>query len=76
MRDGVLYEALRPTSGGAPIEPIAPGREGGTDWFPMAYDPDLGYVFFATHRWAMAMPAMSPATTAGRHPNGAPQAVR
>lgn len=53
-------EAMRPKSGGAKIEPIVPGLEGGTNWFPMAYDPDLGYVYFATNQWAMALTAKKP----------------
>ena len=55
-----VNEAMRPISGGKTIEPIVPGLEGGTNWFPMAYNPDLGYVFFATNHWAMAMTASKP----------------
>ena len=55
-----VNEAMRPISGGKTIEPIVPGLEGGTNWFPMAYNPDLGYVFFATNHWAMAMTAWKP----------------
>ena len=55
-----VNEAMRPISGGETIEPIVPGLEGGTNWFPMAYNPDLGYVFFATNHWAMAMTAWKP----------------
>ena len=32
---------MRPISGGETIEPIVPGLEGGTNWFPMAYNPSL-----------------------------------
>src|SRR5919106_690658 len=32
----------------------------GINWIPMAYNPDLGYVFFATNHWAMAMTAWKP----------------
>jgi alcohol dehydrogenase (cytochrome c) len=46
-----------PRAGGPAVQPIVPGLEGGTNWFPMAYNPDLGYVFFATNRWAMSMTA-------------------
>jgi len=53
-------EAMRPISGGETIEPIVPGLEGGTNWFPMAYNPDLRYVFFATNHWAMALTAWKP----------------
>jgi alcohol dehydrogenase (cytochrome c) len=55
-----VNEAMRPISGGETIEPIVPGLEGGTNWFPMAYNPDLGYVFFATNHWAMALTAWKP----------------
>ena len=55
-----VNEAMRPISGGETIEPIVPGLEGGTNWFPMAYNPDLGYVFFATNNWAMALTAWPP----------------
>jgi alcohol dehydrogenase (cytochrome c) len=55
-----VNEAMRPISGGETIEPIVPGLEGGTNWFPMAYNPDLGYVFFATNHWAMALTAWPP----------------
>ena len=55
-----VNEAMRPISGGKTIEPIVPGLEGGTNWFPMAYNPELGYVFFATNHWAMAMTASKP----------------
>jgi alcohol dehydrogenase (cytochrome c) len=48
-------ESKRPTSGGPKVEPIVPGLEGGTNWFPMAYNPNLGYVYFATNHWAMAL---------------------
>ncbi len=53
----IVDETMRPISGGETIEPIVPGLEGGTNWFPMAYNPDLGYVFFATNQWAMGMTA-------------------
>jgi alcohol dehydrogenase (cytochrome c) len=61
-KDGrpVVDEAFRPISGGETIEPIVPGLEGGTNWFPMAYNPDLGYVFFATNHWAMGLTAWPP----------------
>jgi alcohol dehydrogenase (cytochrome c) len=55
-----VNEAMRPVSGGETIEPIVPGLEGGTNWFPMAYNPDLGLVYFATNHWAMGMTAWPP----------------
>ncbi len=48
-------ESKRPQSGGPKVEPIVPGLEGGTNWFPMAYNPNLGNVYFATNHWAMAL---------------------
>jgi alcohol dehydrogenase (cytochrome c) len=53
----IVNEAMRPLSNGKTVEPIVPGLEGGTNWFPMAYNPDLGYVFFATNQWAMGLTA-------------------
>jgi len=55
-----VNEAMRPQSGGKTVEPIVPGLEGGTNWFPMAYNPDLGYVFFATNQWGMGLTAKKP----------------
>jgi len=50
-----VNEAMRPVSGGKTVEPIVPGLEGGTNWFPISYSPDLGYVFLNTNQWAMGM---------------------
>lgn len=55
-----VNEELRPLSGGKTIQPIVPGLEGGTNWFPMAYNPDLGLVYFNTNHWAMSMTAWKP----------------
>ncbi len=55
-----VNEAMRPLSGGKTIEPIIPGLEGGTNWFPMAYNPDLGLVYLNTNHWAMSMTAWKP----------------
>ena len=52
-----INEAMRPISGGKPVEPIVPGLEGGTNWFPISYDPDLGYAFLATNQWGMKLTA-------------------
>ena len=38
---------MKPKSGGPTVEPIVPGLEGGTNWFPPAYNPDLGLAFVA-----------------------------
>jgi alcohol dehydrogenase (cytochrome c) len=55
-----VNEAMRPLSGGKTIQPIIPGLEGGTNWFPMAYNPDLGLVYLNTNHWAMSMTAWKP----------------
>ena len=49
---------MYPMSGGPKIEPIIPNLEGGTNWFPAAYNPDLGYIFFNTNDWAMMLKAI------------------
>jgi alcohol dehydrogenase (cytochrome c) len=48
---------MRPKSGGATVQPIVPGLEGGTNWFPPAYDPDLGYFFTSVNQWGMGLTA-------------------
>jgi alcohol dehydrogenase (cytochrome c) len=55
-----VNEATRALSGGPRVEPIVPGLEGGTNWFPGAYNPDLGLVYYATNDWAMALTAWKP----------------
>ncbi|HLB79788.1 MAG TPA: PQQ-dependent dehydrogenase, methanol/ethanol family [Dongiaceae bacterium] len=50
-----INEAKKPKSDGKRVEPIVPGLEGGTNWFPPAYNPELGYVFIATNQWAMGL---------------------
>ncbi|MEZ5590615.1 MAG: PQQ-dependent dehydrogenase, methanol/ethanol family [Gammaproteobacteria bacterium] len=52
-----VNEDMRPLSGGKTVEPIIPGLEGGTNWFPIAYNPELNYVFLNSNDWAMAMTA-------------------
>ena len=39
------------------VKPIVPGLEGGTNWFPPAYDPDLGLFFVAVNQWGMGLTA-------------------
>ena len=34
-----------------------PGLEGGTNWFPPAYDPDLGMIFVSVNQWGMGLTA-------------------
>jgi len=48
-------ESKRPLADGKTVVPIVPGLEGGTNWFPMAYNPEMGVAFVPTNRWAMAM---------------------
>lgn len=40
-------------SGGPEIAPIIPSLEGAIDWQPLAYNPELGYVYFLDNSWAM-----------------------
>lgn len=55
-----VNEDKRPKSGGPKIEPIVPGLEGGTNWFPLASDPQKGIVYLNTNDWAMALTAWKP----------------
>ncbi|MCI0530143.1 MAG: PQQ-dependent dehydrogenase, methanol/ethanol family, partial [Nitrospira sp.] len=55
-----VNEAMRPLSDRKAVEPIVPGLEGGTNWFPAAFNPDLGYVFLATNQWAMGLTSHLP----------------
>ena len=50
-------ENMKPKAGGKKVEPIVPGLEGGTNWFPPAYDPDLGMVFVSVNQWGMGLTA-------------------
>jgi alcohol dehydrogenase (cytochrome c) len=52
-----VNEAMVPQPGGPKISGIIPGLEGGTNWFPMAYNPDLNYVFLASNHWTMSLKA-------------------
>ena len=56
----IVNEALRPKSGGPKIEPIVPGLEGGTNWFPIAADPEKNIVYLNTNDWAMSLKAWKP----------------
>ncbi len=53
-----INEAMVPLTGGELKVPIIPNLEGGTNWFPPAYNPDLGYLFFSTNHWAMSLEAL------------------
>lgn len=55
-----VNEEKRPRSGGPKIEPIVPGLEGGTNWFPIAANPDKGVVYLNTNDWAMSLSAWKP----------------
>ncbi len=50
-----VNEAMRPLVNGKTVVPIVPGLEGGTNWFPMAFNPEMGVAFVPTNRWAMAL---------------------
>ena len=51
----LVNEAKRPRSGGPKVEDIVPGLEGGTNWFPIAADPEKGVVYLNTNDWNMAL---------------------
>ena len=42
-------------SGGPEVGPIIPSLEGGNDWHPLSYHPQLQYVYFLSNQWAMGM---------------------
>lgn len=52
-----INEAKVPKSGGETVPDIVPALEGGTNWFPTAYNPDLGLFFLNTNHWSMGMSA-------------------
>jgi alcohol dehydrogenase (cytochrome c) len=52
-----VNEALKPKVGGGTVKSIIPALEGGTNWFPPAYDPDLGLFFVAVNQWAFDLTA-------------------
>jgi alcohol dehydrogenase (cytochrome c) len=55
-----VNEAMRPLANGKAVLPIVPGLEGGTNWFPMAFNPELGVAFVPTNTWAMALTGYKP----------------
>lgn len=55
-----VNEDKRPKSGGDKVEPIIPGLEGGTNWFPIASNPDKGIVYLNTNDWVMSLKAWKP----------------
>ena len=52
-----VNEAMKPKVGGGTVKTIIPALEGGTNWFPPAYDPDLGLFFVAVNQWALDLTA-------------------
>jgi len=50
-----INEAMKPKQGAGQVQPIVPGLEGGTNWFPPAYDPDLGLFFVGVNQWGMGL---------------------
>jgi alcohol dehydrogenase (cytochrome c) len=42
-------------TGGPEVGPIIPSLEGGIDWQPLAYNPDLQTLYFMSNQWAMGM---------------------
>jgi cytochrome c5 len=42
-------------SGGPEVGPIIPSLEGGIDWQPLAYNPDLHALYFMSNQWAMGL---------------------
>jgi alcohol dehydrogenase (cytochrome c) len=56
----MVDETMRPKSGGPKIEPIVPGLEGGTNWFPIAANPEKNIVYLNTNDWAMSLKAWKP----------------
>ena len=40
-------------SGGPEVGPIIPSLEGAIDWQPLAYNPELKYLYFMSNQWAM-----------------------
>ena len=52
-----VNEAMKPKVGGGTVKTIIPALEGGTNWFPPAYDPDLGLFFVAVNQWGMGLTA-------------------
>ena len=52
-----INEAKKPKAGGPQVKPIVPGLEGGTNWFPPAYDPENGIFYTAVNQWGMGLQA-------------------
>src|SRR5262245_58342995 len=52
-----VNDALKPKVGGPQVKTIIPALEGGTNWFPPAYDPELGLFFTSVNQWGMGLTA-------------------
>jgi alcohol dehydrogenase (cytochrome c) len=52
-----INEAMKPKQGAGQVKPIVPGLEGGTNWFPPAYDPESGIFYVAVNQWGMGLTA-------------------
>jgi alcohol dehydrogenase (cytochrome c) len=52
-----VNEAMKPKVGGETVKAIVPALEGGTNWFPPAYDPELGLFFVAVNQWSWNLTA-------------------
>ncbi|MGH7119597.1 MAG: PQQ-dependent dehydrogenase, methanol/ethanol family [Acetobacteraceae bacterium] len=50
--------ATKPSEVGKTTGLIIPGLEGGTNWGPPAYSPELGYMFVNVNDWGMTMTVM------------------
>jgi alcohol dehydrogenase (cytochrome c) len=48
-----VNEEMIATSGGPEVGPIVPSLEGSIDWQPLAFNPDLGLIYFMSNQWAM-----------------------
>ncbi|HEY6548474.1 MAG TPA: PQQ-dependent dehydrogenase, methanol/ethanol family [Vicinamibacteria bacterium] len=42
-------------TGGPEVGPIIPSLEGGIDWQPLAFNPELSTLYFMSNQWAMGM---------------------
>ncbi len=55
-----INEAMRALSGGDKVGPVVPGLEGGTNWFPIAADPEKNIIYLNTNDWVMTLKAWKP----------------
>jgi alcohol dehydrogenase (cytochrome c) len=50
-----VNEAMRPHLGGADLKLLVPGISGGTNWFPMAYNPRTRVAFVPVNHWGVGV---------------------